>query len=1646
MKFLTVGLKHSLTLFLFPILLSESAVATRWENQNLQVETTFQDPNRSSAQQLLHEGVQLTRQGTIPARLQAIAKWEAAVSLWRTAGDKSREALTLLKLASAYKDLGATTLALSRYNQALTLYRSLGNRLQVAYNIGEIGRIYVAELEQWDGAALWKLERGLSVVSARSRSLLKKNDSYRTKAREFYSQSLAIYREINKSQDSPLAALGEARILNIMAGSKYLHNDEEDREKLLKQSLAIYREIGDRSGEALVLGHLSELYLSPGYGKTAAGWDLFNQAMAIYREIAEGENFSVRQAEANLLNMAVRYSCLNNQERALQYHDRALKIYRKIGVNEVPPQEARPGEALALTTLGDCYSASQNRPQELAVYDRALGIYQAIGDRVGAANVLYRLGSIYADLGSHSQALEFRHRELETLKQITQFYTQLGDAEQARFFAYRQPNVLFDIGKIYQQLSDREKELEAYTQAKTVYQKWGDREGEVNFSLAIAEQYGNREDPESAIAFLNQAIAVYREIGDRPAEANLLLRKIAQIYFYKLKNPSAGFDALDLALNIYREIGDRAAEALTLTKLGYFSINVLEDRESALKFYQQAVPIYQELEDAKEQVYTLQTIGEIYYKLGDRTRALAAFDRAGMVYRKTGDRALAARTLTAIGGEYRKWGDKETALKFYRQARRVYRKLDDYQKEAGTLLTIAQLYYELENLNQAVATFKQARRVYQKNGDRAGEAWIAYRIGQTYRILGDLEKALQSYRQALTLYEAELDAPLRSERTLDIFIRMARLYSYLGEQDKAGKLCHQSLTHAREFPKSKIVRRSEMFREIGKLCYQIGDRENALASFEGYWHIYQQLGPDREAVGLIRIGKDYSELGDPDMALSFFDRARQVYSCNAGVPACVPEGELTTLRTIGSIYFHLGNQQQSLDFFNASLRVAREMGDRNSTAMLLADIGAVYSELGDAEKALPFYKQSLEIYRTLGDRRQETAILNNIAVLYQRSGELEKALALYQQSLAIARENGFIDLVSTSRDLGQLYYQLGDLPQALSFFNQALDVLERPSISIYIDIGKVYSDSGDFSRALEFFNKALMLADRRPEQQAETRFNIAKVERQLGNLDRAITQIEAAITQIEAERARKNSPEARQAFFADKQDYYEFYLDLLMELHGQDPAKGYDARALNIKERSQARSLLELLAEANIDIRKGVDPELVIQERSLQQQLDALEARRVKLYSGDYSIEEKTAIEQERTYLLQKYRQVQSQIRETSPSYGALTQPQPLTAREIQQQILDRDTLLLQYSLGKERSFLWAVTQDSITSYQLPPRASIERAVKKFRHLVSNRRTVSGRLSLASDKLYQMILAPVAEQLGDRRLLIVGDGILHYLPFGALSLPSASQTYLPLVDKHEIVNLPSASTLAILRRDTQARKQAPKTLAILADPVFSSEDNRLENPTATRSATWQEYILSRAAQQLDIGVWARLPGTRREAEAILALVHPSESTHVFDFAANRDAATTQELNQYQIIHFATHGLLNSVNPELSGIILSMVDERGNSQNGFLRLHDVFNLDLAADLVVLSACKTGLGKQVRGEGLVGLTRGFMYAGAPRVLVSLWDVDDAATAEMMSRFYRLMLQDKLSATAALRAAQRQMQTETQWTSPYYWAAFTLQGEWR
>ena len=799
-------------------------------------------------------------------------------------------------------------------------------------------------------------------------------------------------------------------------------------------------------------------------------------------------------------------------------------------------------------------------------------------------------------------------------------------------------------------------------------------------------------------------------------------------------------------------------------------------------------------------------------------------------------------------------------------------------------------------------------------------------------------------------------------------------------------------------------------------------------------------------------------MGEQQKALEFYSQS---------LPLSRAEGdrsqEAITLSNIGLVYDNLGEKQKALEFYNQSLPLSRAVGVHAKEAVTLSNIGGVYSDLGEQQKALEFYNQSLPLSRAVGDRSQEATTLNNIGIVYSDLGEQQKALEYYSQSLPLSRAVGDRSVeASTLSNIGAIYSNLGEQQKALEYFNQSFPLYravgDRGGEAVTLtNIGKVYSDLGQKQKALEYYNQSLPLSravgDRRGE--SVTLSNIASAKRDQNNLPEALNNIESSLKIIENLRTKITSPELRTSYFATVQNYYEFYIDLLMQLHKTNPKSGYDTKALEASERSRARSFLELLQESNANIREGISPDLLQQENRAKQQLDTIEKRRIEAVSrpnpNQTQVDE---IDKQRLTLLQQYQQIQTQIRTTSPRYAALTQPQPLTLPEIQKQILDDNTILLQYAIGKDRSYLWVISQKGLTSYELAKRADIETAARNFRDTVTNPRlrNVTQKVAEASANLSQLILQPAADQLGDKRLLIVPDGVLHYTPFPALTISQTAgqNANIPLITKHEIIILPSASTLGILRQNYGDRKPPNQTLAILADPVFSPDDERIKGKLTketTEKLESNNLGLNRSLRASNLG-WPpnRLPFTRQEAQTILGLVPSASSSQKIDFNASRTTATDGSLANYQIIHFATHGIANSQNPELSGILMSMVDDKGNPVNGFLRLTDIFNLKLSANLVVLSACQTGLGQNIKGEGMVGLTRGFMYAGAQRIAVSLWNVDDEGTSVLMQKFYQKMLQQKLAPAAALRAAQMEMIEQEKWKSPYYWAAFTLQGEWK
>jgi CHAT domain-containing protein/Tfp pilus assembly protein PilF len=812
-----------------------------------------------------------------------------------------------------------------------------------------------------------------------------------------------------------------------------------------------------------------------------------------------------------------------------------------------------------------------------------------------------------------------------------------------------------------------------------------------------------------------------------------------------------------------------------------------------------------------------------------------------------------------------------------------------------------------------------------------------------------------------------------------------------------------------------------------------------------------------EADSIRLLAFAHSSLGDKKKALEYYTQElalrRELKDA---------WGESDSLASRGAIYISLGDWQKALESFREGLPRLRAVNDRKGQGIVLNNLGALYKLLGDQRQSLNYFHEALPILQAVNDRKGQAIALNNLGQLHSALGEQGQAIEYYRQAAAISQEiKETLIEASALHNLGLIYEVQGEKLRALESFTRSLPIFralgDRYSEAVSLAaLGYHHHLMGDTTRAVKFLEEALPLSKSTANWRSEamTRSYFARIERDHGNLVAARAHIDQALVIIESLRGKIGGGGLRASYLTTAQDYYELAIEIFMLSHRQSPSEGFDGMALETSERAIARSLLDSLAEANADIRNGVDSKLLARERELENQLGIKTQTLARLRGATQ--QQTDAIHHEIEKLIVERQETQTAIREASPRYAALTQPLPLSLREIQQRTLGENTMLLEYSLGRDRSYLWAVSPASIKSFELPKRETIEAAARRAYESLSAATTSEDSIS----DLSRMLLGPVAADLGKKRLLIVAGGALQYIPFAALyepnksnqrksvreSMRAASRHGLggrPLVLNHEIVSLPSASTLGILRREFDDRPTAPKQLAVFADPVFDENDLRVKSKKAESPAP------SPATSSIEgnsLTVFDRLRSTRSEAMGIIALSRKSENLLALDFQANRARVNHGDLNQYRILHFATHGLLDAEHPELSGLVFSMVDEKGAPQNGYLRAHEVYNLKFNADLVVLSGCRTALGKEVRGEGLLGLTRGFMYAGAPRVLASLWRVPDKATAELMRRYYRGLLLQRLSPAAALRAAQSSILQDTRWAAPYYWAAFVLQGEWK
>ncbi len=903
--------------------------------------------------------------------------------------------------------------------------------------------------------------------------------------------------------------------------------------------------------------------------------------------------------------------------------------------------------------------------------------------------------------------------------------------------------------------------------------------------------------------------------------------------------------------------------------------------------------------------------------------------------------------------------------------------------------------------DQALVQLQSALNSYTNSGNKQGIAAVEKELGDLYLRQGQDKTALEHYQKAYRSLTGVVSSEQKEAAATGSAARMV--------DSKAGAVADTAASIKDSSFNAKLL-----LAKIGDTHYRLGHMTEAVGA-------YMRMDPKKPESAGKKAGGMFGKLASGIAIGSATDSIALGSAAEAVGGALVVKKELDQYRT-------------------AIVYMTYEVG-MGRIAFTNNDLLSAQTHFKNAAEA---GKSALPMIANLGQtRRFRAAARTSLADVVWRQGNYKEAAKLYEQASKGAKDDKQLDLMwPAQRGLGR------------SLWSQA-------------------AQEKDVKKATSLRESALK-------------------------------NYREAINTIETLRAGSlRADEARTTFLATTKDVYDETATALAEMalmapasaSGQLEGKGleYAAEALKVTEQSRARSLLDLLMETGSSITAGIPADLLKRKQdNLDRQQEIAEELMGISLAPDGSRRKPSDLEGELDKLQTEFDDLENKIRLASPRYASLTAGQPLSLAEVQQQVLDDNTILMEYSLGSEASYLWAITKSGATIHKLPARPIIEKLATDLRaQLIPaklQRRIVgidvvdatrglgisatpfaedAAGFVAASSALYKAVVEPAAAAIGEKRLLVVADGALNYIPFESLvkTAESADYSSLPyLIKSNEVVYAPSASVIGAIRKQERAGSgQLGRTMLILADPVFNSNDARARGagaasgPAETRGlgiASALTDVTGKVAEtsgpaKMEGLPLARLGGTKVEADQIGKLVkaYGSQADAWLDLEASEGNLATRDISKYQFLHIATHGLLNAERPQFTGLVLSLVGNK--TDDGFLRTDEVFNLRLGSPLVILSACETGLGKEKRGEGVMGLTRAFMYAGAPTVGVSLWSVADKSTADLMTDFYKRLLASSttpVAPSAAMRDAQLAMISGKKYSAPFYWAPFVLVGDWR
>ncbi len=975
-----------------------------------------------------------------------------------------------------------------------------------------------------------------------------------------------------------------------------------------------------------------------------------------------------------------------------------------------------------------------------------------------------------------------------------------------------------------------------------------------------------------------------------------------------------------------------------------------------------------------------------------------------------------------------------------------------FSNDPQALLQEANSAFEKDLYNEAVPKFVEAIPLLTDEKDIAD---ATYKLGVSYLRIGKYPDAIEQLKKAFGLHEK-----LGDKESSGLDLTMAG-YAYInqGKHDEALQT-EESALKIHELSGNKKGSAMSL-RGIGLVHYYRGDYEPALDFFQRGLTIATEIDDeDTEARLLSDFGEVYWVQGDFDRAIDYHNRAIQIAEKIKNVRILA-----TSMGGRALIYWHQGDLQKALEDFNRCSTLFEQLGSKGNLAINYLNVGSAHADLGNYREAQALIQKSLEMSVANKDRGLEGACLSALGRLHEDLGEIDLAVDDFKKALRISQETGEKrEQAFAFRDIGLIYERNEKYQEALGYYEKALNIYEETGEKKGIgrgfsDIGVIYAKLGKHDLAMQQYVKAVDILESIGNKQGigQTLTRIGFEYQRKGEMDKAeeslmksiavlrevgdpqtlwpalhklgivyrdtnrkaeaIKNMKEAVELIERVRNEIQLPEQKSGYLEDKLEVYEDLIQLLL-------SEGNISEAFEYAQRSKARAFLDLLAESRINPEAGLNQELLDQKRKLVTQLLTIEKSIQKEFDKETAdLAAIRKLETKRNGIDDQYSKLILDIRNKNPRFADLQYPIPLKLTEAQA-LVDDDTVLLEYFVGENHSVLFEITNKDVRVHPIAGEAQLSKLIQDLREELQKPESVLqlteqsySRFVKSASDLYLKLMKPAEANFQSKsRILIAPDGSLNYLPFECLLMKKTDNgaidfRNLPyLATKFEIEYVPSASVLSALHKNVQ------------------------------NSVSPQKALLAIAVPNGDAAVDPPLPFAKSEVESIAHFYPSSDVTLLIGNQATEENMKRLELNHYKNLHFASHGLINEARPQLSALVLSASSNR--KEDGYLTMREVFDLNLHADLVVLSACNTGLGSQVRGEGVTGLYRAFLCAGASSVLVSLWNVNDKSAAELMTAFYRNMEKGGMSKPAALKQARMEM-IRKGYSHPYYWFTFILIG---